>query len=247
MAVAAPEVIPIAARERGPGPGRYNLSSLCGFDKHCSTRLRHPAYSLGARRKPITKDCSPGPVYAVVSGITRNGVADPYAPSLGYRHKILAGMRVPGPGAYAPENAHPQGERRAPIYSMGIVTKAVKGDVNPPPNNYTLPPIFGRSPCKNSAPAYSMSARAEVGSFKEDLAKTPGPAAHSVDNRSSKPRAAAYSLQGRTTIPGDKTVKPGPGAHRPENVYVNTPDAPAFSMGIRHSDYVAPLIIRYDD
>jgi hypothetical protein len=45
----------------------------------------------------------------------------------------------------------------------------------------------------------------------------------------------------------DQTKKPGPGAHNPEKVYVNTKKAPSFSLGIRHSEYITPLIVDVPD
>lgn len=40
---------------------------------------------------------------------------------------------------------------------------------------------------------------------------------------------------------------PGPGSHSPEKVYVNKPCAPKFSMGIKHSDFLTPLIVEVQD
>ena len=40
---------------------------------------------------------------------------------------------------------------------------------------------------------------------------------------------------------GDSTRKPGPGAHRPEQVVVHKPYAPKFALGVRHSEFVMPL------
>lgn len=45
----------------------------------------------------------------------------------------------------------------------------------------------------------------------------------------------------------DQTKKPGPGAHNPEKVYVTTKKAPSFSLGIRHSEYITPLIVDVPD
>ena len=45
----------------------------------------------------------------------------------------------------------------------------------------------------------------------------------------------------------DSTKKPGPGAYSPERVTVNKHSPPKFSMGIRHSEYVAPLIVEIHD
>lgn len=38
-------------------------------------------------------------------------------------------------------------------------------------------------------------------------------------------------------------MKPGPGAYSPERVYLNKSQAPRFSMGIRHSEFITPLIL----
>ena len=44
-------------------------------------------------------------------------------------------------------------------------------------------------------------------------------------------------------ISTDSTQKPGPGAHMPERVKVNGKSAPSFSLGIRHSEFITPLIV----
>ena len=41
----------------------------------------------------------------------------------------------------------------------------------------------------------------------------------------------------------DSTKKPGPGAYSPESVIVNKKQPPKFSLGIRHSEYITPLIL----
>jgi len=51
-----------------------------------------------------------------------------------------------------------------------------------------------------------------------------------------------YSLLARRFVPGDKTIKPGPGAHYPEHVNINKKSVPNYSMGIRHSEYITPFI-----
>lgn len=47
-------------------------------------------------------------------------------------------------------------------------------------------------------------------------------------------------------MPGDTTLKPGPGAYKPENVYYDKKIAPKFSFGIRHSQYSGTLITQDD-
>ena len=41
----------------------------------------------------------------------------------------------------------------------------------------------------------------------------------------------------------DSHSTPGPGAYTPEQVNVNKRSAPKHSLGIRHSEYVTPLIL----
>ncbi len=93
------------------------------------------------------------------------------------------------------------------------------------PNNYTLPGILGgRSIAKHSAPVFSMTGRSKIGSFDEDLQRTPGPGTYTVISpdiyRNKKPQ---YSMTGRNQLPSDATRKPGPGAHSPEKVIVTFP------------------------
>jgi hypothetical protein len=97
---------------------------------------------------------------------------------------------------------------------------------------------------KRQAPCYSLTGRSKIGGFHEDLQKTPGPGNYSVTNPNYyKNKAAEYSMTSRNPLPGDTTQKPGPGAHSPEKVYINKRIMPQFSFGIRHSQYIAPLIV----
>ena len=41
----------------------------------------------------------------------------------------------------------------------------------------------------------------------------------------------------------DAHYNPGPGAYCPEKVHVNKRSAPTFSLGIRHSEFMTPLIV----
>jgi hypothetical protein len=100
---------------------------------------------------------------------------------------------------------------------------------------------------KRQAPCYSLTGRSKTGGFHEDLQNTPGPGSYKeTDPNIYKSRAPYYTLSGRDSAPGDDTKKPGPGAHSPEKVNLNKRTAPAFSFGIRHSEYIAPLIISAD-
>jgi len=98
----------------------------------------------------------------------------------------------------------------------------------------------------NSA-SFSMTGRSKTGGFSEDLARAPGPGAYNhVRPDITKRKAAGYSMLGRSYMPGDSTMKPGPGAYSPENVLVNKSKLPSYSLGIRHSEYITPLIVEVD-
>ena len=72
---------------------------------------------------------------------------------------------------------------------------------------------------KTQAPCYSMTGRSKIGGFSEDLKKTPGPGAYNTTEPSTyKEKRPSYSMTSRNTMPGDATIKPGPGAHSPERV-----------------------------
>lgn len=237
----------IAARERGPGPGRYGLPSTCGFTNHDSTKRKNPAYSFGHRLEDnmFKKDCSPGPGYFIDPKISRHGFDGNPSYSILGRQKDQNSFKTPSPGAYSPEKVHPQGERNAPAYSMGTRTRFRKRDATPSPNSYTLPALMGaKIPNKKASAAFSMTRRSQTGCFSEDLARTPGPGRYNtLEPHVTKPKAPAYSLLGRNNLPGDSTQKPGPGAHMPEKVKVNGKSAPSFSLGIRHSEFITPLIV----
>lgn len=241
----------IAARETGPGPGRYALPSTCGYNRHDITKKMSPAYSFGGRleNSMFKKDNSPGPGYMVHPSITRYGKDGTPSYSILGRQKDPNSFKTPAPGAYSPEKVHPQGERHAPAYSMGQRTRYSKRDTTPAPNSYSLPQLLGsKVPGKPASAAFSMTGRSKTGSFAEDLAKTPGPGHYRVlDPSLTKSKAPAYSILGRSYMPGDSTQKPGPGAHCPEKVTCNKKDAPSFSLGIRHSEFITPLIIDVSD
>jgi len=237
----------IAARETGPGPGRYALPSTCGAQQHDITKRMNPCYSFGSRfnNAMFKKDNSPGPQYWISPDITRYGKdGTPFYSILG-RQKDPNNFNTPSPGAYSPEKGHPQGERNAPAYSMASRTRYRKRDTTPSSNSYSLPALLGNKiPNKQASAAFSMTGRSRTGNFAEDLAKTPGPGRYSIlDPSVTKRKAPGYSVLGRSYMPGDSTQKPGPGAHRPEDVYITKRQAPSFSLGIRHSEFTTPLII----
>lgn len=203
------------------------------------------AYSFGIRRGKWRDDCSPGPCYYLNSKVYRNGLDGTPHYSLYGRQKNAKCFPVPGPGAYSPEKAGPCSMKLAPAYSFGARHRHRKTDNIPASNCYTLPSVLGKTKQggKRQAPCYSLTGRSKTGSFHEDLQKTPGPGAYNtVDPNCYKNKSAEHSMTSRNIMPGDGTQKPGPGAHSPEKSWKHTQHSPMFSFGIRHSEYLAPLV-----
>ncbi|GCC37903.1 hypothetical protein chiPu_0016412 [Chiloscyllium punctatum] len=234
----------------GPGPGTYGLPPAIGFVGHDYTKHTNPAYTFGKKHSSALYEvnCSPGPQYYVDPKITRFGRSGTPAFSILGRVKISDVSRklgTPGPGTYNPEAAPHLNEHRSPAYSIGSRTEYRKLDVVPAPNRYTLPSLLGpKVPTKPSSASFSVTGRTK----RNDLSKTPGPGRYNrTDPNIYKRKLPSYSMLGRYDLPTYYTQKPGPGAHSPEKVTVNKPRPPAFSMGLRHSEFVTPLIIDISD
>lgn len=152
---------------------------------------------------------------------------------------------TPGPGTYSPEKALPPSQRRPPSYSMGARTKYRPVDPVPAPNSYTLPSLLGpRVPDKPSSPSFTISGQNTSGSYSEDLSQTPGPARYAaIDPSVYMCRPPAFSMLRRLREPTRVFHVPGPGTYSPEKVVAHRVRAPSYSFGIRHSEYLMPLIV----
>ncbi|XP_052007822.1 outer dense fiber protein 3-B [Xyrauchen texanus] len=235
---------PIAAMYKSPGP-TYALPGATGINNHDPQMHKGPAFSFGTRHHEFLSNCSPGPGYLVPSNITRVGQDGTPAYSVYGRRSDIKPFLTPGPGSYSPENAAKITYLSAPAFSLSARTKLFRNDQTPGPAAYLLPPVIGPKVVdKTAAPNITLSGRSAIGSFHEDLRKTPGPGTYKVvDSCLYKQRAPQYSMTGRNLMPGDTTRKPGPGAHHPETVTFTETKAPSFSFGIRHSEYIASIIV----
>ncbi|XP_019728168.1 outer dense fiber protein 3-like protein 2a isoform X2 [Hippocampus comes] len=239
----------ISAKERGPGPGRYALPPTVGYINHDVTKPSSPAYSFSTRMSSamISVDSSPGPRYHVGANVTRFGrMNTPSYSMLGRGKRIDDKFQTPGPGAYSPEKVPPlNAERRPPAYTIGARTRYRSVDPVPAPNSYTLPKLLGNQvPNKPSGVSYSMSARRKVGGPSVDLAQSPGPGRYNSTNPDVYlRRQPSFSMQSRTKRPTYSSATPGPAAYRPERSGVHLGRAPSFTMGIRHSEFVTPLVL----
>lgn len=90
-----------------------------------------------------------------------------------------------------------------------------------------------------SQPGRTDFGSAHYGPQKE---ATPGPANYSIFNpvKASK----GFTLQGRTSLKDYETVKdnPGPNAYDPHTSYQMLTKKKGFTMGIKHSRFIMPLI-----
>jgi hypothetical protein len=240
---------PIAAMYSSPGPC-YGLPTLVGQQHHDprSVHGKGPAYPFGIRHGQSANNCSPGPCHQLDPKYTRTGKAGTPSYSLYSRCHELKGFQTPGPAGYDGEKPM---QRNAPKYSFGTRHNLRSSDNTPGPNNYMVPTVIGAKTVqsgKRQAPSYSLSGRSKIGSFHEDLQKTPGPGAHGESKiYAYKRQPPVYSMTSRNAMPGDSTNKPGPGAHACEKVWMHKREAPHFSFGIRHSQYAGSFIINGAD
>ncbi|XP_041082981.1 outer dense fiber protein 3-like [Polyodon spathula] len=235
----------ISGRMRGPGPGRYGIPFTVGFRKHDPTKQMNPAYSFGMKLEQLPRMKAPGPSYFIDSRVTRVGNNGAAVYSIQGKQKDLTFFHVPGPGTYANEKVPPVNEPRAPVYTMGSRTRYRRCDPSPAPDRYSLHSMLGPNiPNKLSYPSYSTTAQSKVGHYAYDWAKSPGPGQHDMPSVNIYlQQFPIYSLLARQP-PIDKYKKsPGPGAHQPEKVTINYPKAPSYYMGIRHSEFVTPLVV----
>ncbi|TFK03123.1 nuclear mitotic apparatus protein 1 [Platysternon megacephalum] len=97
-------------------------------------------------------------------------------------------------------------------------------------------------PIKPSAPCYSMASKVDMWSNAEELARVPGPASFVVPEPNVYlHRQPAYSMWRKYKFVRDST--PGPADYKTGRVTIIKPRAPDFSLGIRHSEYLTPLVI----
>lgn len=236
----------IGAMFRGPGPA-YKLPGNTGYINHDITRKKAPGWVFGTKGKSrdVSK-VSPGPAhYNLLERSTRFGKDGTPKYTLHYRPKDGASFITPAPDAYYTETVKVMKQKQPPSYSFGLRTKYTKKEATPAPNAYTLPNMTGKTnPVKCSPPSFSISGRSKTGGFSEDLKQSPGPAAYKVvDVDTWRRKAPVYSMSARQFLPGDNCQKPGPGAHSPEkHIAKLNRSAPSFSFGVRHSEYLAPMI-----
>ena len=97
-------------------------------------------------------------------------------------------------------------------------------------------------------PSWSLYPRQEVGTARYAGIKAGNPAPNSynpIEPNTFKRQSGVYTMQGRTKQKNynSSSENPGPGAYEPK---VAQKGSRGFSIGVKHSDYVTPLIIDVD-
>ncbi|XP_072392626.1 ciliary microtubule associated protein 1A-like [Diabrotica undecimpunctata] len=220
----------------GPGPGKYQLPPVVGFDQHDISKYRNPCYSIGLQLAYGQKLIGPGPAYGI-HNMTRYGKASQPAYSMKSRPKELTTFKPPGPGTYAPELVPRMHQRRPPAYSLSFRNPPVRPFSTPGPDKYDVPTTIGpKVPDKISKAAYSMSFK----HFLQDLVRSPGPAKYTgIDTKVFKTKPPVYTLSPRIFPPEPKSATPGP-------IYMpKLPKKPGYSFGLRVDN--DPYITAEDD
>ncbi|XP_015706511.1 outer dense fiber protein 3-like isoform X1 [Coturnix japonica] len=220
------------------------LLFLLGYLGHNPTKVRAPAYSFRGTKWPLAESCGPGPCYFVEPDITRKGKYVP--PGSNLPGRIMTPTTVtPGPSDYRTEEANRQIFNVPPVHSMAFRREHLQSGLRPGPTTYTLPRMMGPNLVYTSAsPCYSVRRRCQRGSYDEDLAKTPGPAAlPRVAVDAYKTRVPAYTMAAQIKHGEGKAAKPGPADYNVGRVTLIKPQAPASTFGIRHSPYTTPLMV----
>ncbi|XP_054016571.1 outer dense fiber protein 3-like [Hylaeus anthracinus] len=224
---------------KGPGPV-YKLRPLVGYEHHCPSRRRNPAYSIRHRTDIHIPSVGPGPRYNV-SKLTNYGLDNPPAFTIASRKPFTVSDSGPGPGAHYPEMCPPMNHSiRAPAYSIKSRSKTKIVDDSPGPNSYYLPTCIGpKIPDKKALGAFTIGGYHELG--QKHIG--PGPAAY-VNIRTDivKRSSPAFSLKWRSSL-AEIDFSPGP-KYYPQ--YIGR-DAPMYSFGIRHSVCVGLPITELDE
>ncbi|XP_077453622.1 ciliary microtubule associated protein 1B [Stigmatopora argus] len=241
---------PIAALYSSPGP-KYALPSLTGSTLHDPTKYKAPSYSFRANHDiGNMQEISPGPKHLIPSNITKNGRDGTPAFSFGTRPKDVPRAQVPAPNHYHLESSDKVTYHSSPSYTLSGRWKQTpfSNQTTPGPASNTLPPVFGPKTVNiRAAPAHSLYGRNKLGNFIGDYSKSPGPAAYqAVDPKVYLTKSPQYSMPGRKFMPQCSTKTPAPGVYCPEKVTTVHSKAPAFTFGLRHSQYTVNPIMDAD-
>lgn len=235
----------IAAKNKGPGPASYQLPTTLGSKLHDPTKSSGSSFSFGHRPETCMVENwrQPGPLYKP-ENVTKNGVQSAPKYTMQKAFKPIKDQGLPSPTAYSPEKNQAPSLKRMPSYSIGARLNSLKPDAlqKPSPTAYTLPSTLG--PTKvyggRNSPVHSLKGKLQKGNAIEDLQHTPGVGAYvipKVEIMTRKP--ASYTMPSKAVMPPEGTwlTTPGVGSYSPGTVKTHLRKSPAYSLGIRHSEY----------
>ncbi|KAL6031698.1 hypothetical protein STEG23_031908 [Scotinomys teguina] len=156
---------------------------------------------------------SPGPKYLIppTTGFVKHTPTKLRAPAYSFRGApmLLVENCSPGPRYSVNPKILRTGKDLGPAYSI-LGRYHTETVLTPGPGDYF--PEKSTKYIFDSAPSHSISARTKT--FRVDST----PAYCQTDVQVTKFKAPQYTMAARVEPPGDKTLKPGPGAHSPEKV-----------------------------
>ncbi|XP_073984163.1 protein CIMAP1D-like isoform X2 [Rhodnius prolixus] len=226
----------------GPGP-KYVLPTLTGFIGHAPTHYRFPSNPMGVRLDKLKKlNYTPAPNKYDIRELTRYGTSTRPTCVLGIKPKIKYNIS-PGPNKYAPEQ-HPDTRfKTAPSYSLGTRKNLILDIKRTPcPLNYTKPSTIGpRVPDMKAAPAYSILGKSKKPPYL--MPASPGPAKYGIS-----PMQAYKKKAGSAIVLGPYPFKLKKHVPGPKYAYKfnEKADAPAYSLGVKHSPYERVLFLPED-
>jgi hypothetical protein len=157
--------------ETGPGPAAYSVPTTLGVNAAPTKGTKSPAFSLGARLKPLKTVETPAPNVFNTSSKTRHGINKPPAASLkgGFKKKTKDGKDII-------LVSHDAGKWGCFVCAIVFVWHLFENNLfflaadlsTPGPLEYSVKPTAGLS----KAPAYTLSPR----KFYEKKVQTPSPA-----------------------------------------------------------------------
>ncbi|KAA8582014.1 hypothetical protein FQN60_008754 [Etheostoma spectabile] len=215
--------------------GAESVASFSSLSSSYSPVARPGPWTLHSALYMVSVDSSPGPRYHIDAKVTRFGRMETPSYSILGRGRRTGNnkdmlFQTPGPGAYSPEKGLPlSGHHRPPSYTMGSRTRYRSVDA---------------VPNKPSSASYSFLGRRKIGAPSNDLSMSPGPAKYDTTNPDIyHQRQPSFSMQRRTKRASYSSAIPGPGTYSPEKFHGHLPKPPAFTLGVRHSEFVTPLVV----
>jgi len=222
----------------GPGPTAYMLPPTIGKIGHDKTRTEAPAFSIGEKlASRLIVDRGPGPIYLIPNGMTAKGPKPQMYATIKSRTKIAElNLAGPGPTAYLPDiNIN---RRKAPAYSLAFRHPLPEKGAGSPGPIYLLPSSLG-----SCIPVTIKSRYPE----KEKFSQSPGPIYDIGSPNLIKNKGGEVTIKGRWPDLKAQSCLAGPGSY---NVHAATPSVwrrpPAFSIGVRHSEFAGLLRTEVD-